>query len=101
MLHVVTYTYGIVTQTPDQKRVAKDDGSWEIRYRWDADNIAQETDDLGAVVADYTLQPEAQGDLISQYREMESSFYHYDGRTNTARLTDSAEVVTNEYVQPV
>ncbi len=29
---------------------------------------------------------------------MESSFYHYDGRTNTARLTDSAEVVTNEYV---
>ncbi len=95
---MVTYTYGIVTQTPAQKRVAKDDGSWEIRYRWDADNIAQETDDLGAVVADYTLQPEAQGDLISQYREMESSFYHYDGRTNTARLTDSAEVVTNEYV---
>ncbi|RCS44776.1 hypothetical protein DTL42_17845 [Bremerella cremea] len=56
---VVTYTYGIVTQKTDQKRVSKDDGAEEIRYRWGADNIAQETDDVGTVVADYTLQPEA------------------------------------------
>lgn len=34
--------------------------------------------------------------MVSQYREMESSFYHYDGRTNTARLTDSAEVGTRK-----
>lgn len=70
-------------------------GPEEIRYRWDADNIAQETDDVGTVLADYTLQPEAQGDLISQYRDMESSFYHFDGRTNTA-CRDLGERTFNE-----
>ncbi len=44
----------------------------EIRCLWDANNIAQETDDLGAVVADYTLQSKAQGNLISQYRKMDA-----------------------------
>jgi RHS repeat-associated protein len=48
--------------------------------------------------AAYTLEPEAHGNLVSQHRDLESSFYHYDAQGTTAALTDPSEVIAAEYV---
>src|SRR6476660_2235386 len=68
-------------------------------FLWDPieDNIVKEIDDSGAMVADYTTEPYLYGDLISQHRGGQSSFYHYDGQGSTTSLTDSAANVTDTY----
>ena len=69
------------------------------RYLWDPveDNIVKEFDDAGATVAIYTTEPYLYGDVISQRRGAQSSFYHYDGQGSTTSLTDSAGTISNNY----
>ena len=69
------------------------------RYLWDPveDNIVKELDDAGNTTANYTTEPYLYGDLISQRRAGQSSFYHYDGQGSTTSLTDSAANVTDTY----
>jgi RHS repeat-associated protein len=68
-------------------------------FLWDPveDNIVKEIDDSGTTIADYTTEPYLYGDLISQHRDGQSSFYHYDGQGSTTSLTDSAANVTDTY----
>ena len=68
-------------------------------FLWDPveDNIVKEIDDSGTTIADYTTEPYLYGDLVSQHRDGQSSFYHYDGQGSTTSLTDSAGNVTDTY----
>lgn len=66
-----------------------------IKYLWDKHNILQEYD--VTTEAQYNYQPQAYGNLISQYRSAEPSYYHYDGNFSTAALTDSTETESDSY----
>ena len=89
---VVTYAYN-----GDGLRVSLDDGVEVVRYVYDGNNLLQETDDTGVVTAEYTYQPGEYGLTISQHRDGDSSFHHFDGIHNTAGLTDGTGTVTDEY----
>ena len=93
---VTTYTYAPVTRKSDELRVQKETDAQVTNYLWDGENLLRETDDLGAVDAEYTLAPQPYGDLISQRRDAASSFYHYDALGSTRSLTDSSEVETGQ-----
>jgi RHS repeat-associated protein len=73
------------------------DGTDTTKYIFDGNNVLQETDDAGTVEADYTYVPGQYGRVISQHRDTESSFYHFDGIKNVRKLTDDSEVVSDEY----
>lgn len=68
-------------------------------FLWDPieDNIVKEIDDAGTTIADYTTEPYLYGDLISQHRDGQSNFYHYDGQGSTASLTDLVCNITDTY----
>ena len=50
--------------------------------------------------ADYTYDPQPApqpfGDLVSQHRDAESSFYQFDALGSSRALTDDDQVVTDE-----
>lgn len=91
---VTTYTYNAL-----QQRVGRDVDGDVTQFLWDGVNLRQESQ-AGVVEADYTLapQPEPQpyGDLVSQHRDTDSSFYHFDALGSTRVLTDAGETVTDE-----
>ncbi|MCA9090170.1 MAG: HNH endonuclease, partial [Planctomycetaceae bacterium] len=61
-------------------------------------NIIRELDETGLVEAEYTLNPQPYGDLVSQHQEAESTFYHFDALGSTRVLTDGNAVETDTYV---
>jgi len=69
------------------------------KYIWDplSDNVLMEKDENGATAAVNTYLPEQFGDQISQRRDGETSYYHYDGEGNTRALTDENGDVTDTY----
>ena len=71
----------------------------KTKYIWDpiSDNVLMEKDDNGDTQASYTYLPESHGDLISQHRSGETSFYHFDGQRSTRALTDGSENVIDTY----
>lgn len=70
------------------------------RYVWDPedDNIALEKDDAGDVTVVYTQEPGLYGNLISQRRAGQTSYYHFDALGSTRALTDENENVTDTYL---
>lgn len=62
-----------------------------VNYDWDEleDNIAEEYDDTGATVAEYTTEPNVFGNVLSQRREGQDSYYHYDGQGSALALTNA------------
>jgi RHS repeat-associated protein len=68
-----------------------------VNYDWDEleDNIVEEYDDAGATIADYTTEPDHFGNVISQHRGGQSSFFHYDGQGSTLAVTDEDQNVTD------
>ena len=70
-----------------------------VNYLWDEveDNVIAEYDDEGNTLARYTTEPYRYGDLISQNRNGEKSYYHFDGQGSTRALTDENENVTDTY----
>ncbi|MEX1098089.1 MAG: RHS repeat-associated core domain-containing protein [Planctomycetales bacterium] len=64
---------------------------WSSKY----DNIVAETDGADAVQAIYTQEPALYGNLISQRRGSDTSYYHFDGLGSTRALTDSSQQVTD------
>ena len=73
------------------------DGSDTTRYVYDGNNRLQETDDIGVTEVDFTYTPGGYGEVISQRRGSDSSFYHFDAIRNVRQLTDDSQVVTDEY----
>ena len=68
-------------------------------YFWDPveDNVIEEYDDKGDTIARYTTQPTLHGEVISQERNGQTSYYHYDGEGNTLALTNDAGDVTDTF----
>ena len=94
---VTTYAYALVRRDDTEQRVTKDDGTDVTRFVWDEDRVVAELDEFGAAAAEYTLEPAAFGNLLSQQRAAASSYYHYDALGSTRDLTDAAEVATDDY----
>jgi RHS repeat-associated protein len=69
-------------------------------YIWDVENdtCLMETDENGATKVVYSHEPTQFGGLISQRRDGETYYHHYDALGSTRQLTDSDENVTDEYV---
>jgi RHS repeat-associated protein len=81
----------------DGKRVEKDDSMGTTKYVWDFENVLLETDKNNVTQALYTLKPQDYGPLLSQLRGGISSFFLLDGMGSTDRLTNSAQMVTDQY----
>jgi RHS repeat-associated protein len=69
-------------------------------YIWDVENdtCLMETDENGATKVVYSHEPTQFGGLISQRRDGETYYHHYDALGSTRQLTDADENVTDEYV---
>ncbi|QDV52178.1 RHS repeat domain-containing protein [Gimesia fumaroli] len=98
---LVTYTYAPVNKKSDELRLSKETDLEFTSYMWDDQNIILEQDDVGTVDAEYTVMPQAYGNLISQTRDADSSFYHFDPLGSTRELTDASETVTDSYLYSV
>ena len=70
------------------------------KYIWDFrhDCCLMETDENDVTTAVYTNEPVLHGDLISQRRGDETSYYHFDALGSTERLTDESQTTTDTYV---
>jgi hypothetical protein len=62
-----------------------------------SDNILQERDEAGALVAEYTTEPELYGNVISQSRGGVESQFHYDAVGSTLAVTDASQHVTDSF----
>ena len=94
---VTTYVYAPTNRRGEELRLVKETDAGIINYIWDDQNIIQEVDGTNAIEAEYTLNPQAYGNLISQRRDGDSTFYHYDALGSTQSLTDQTGTVENEY----
>jgi len=67
-------------------------------YIWDEDNdsLLMETDDDGNPTAIYTNTPDPYGELVSQHRDGQTYFHHYDGEANTRQVTDENQNVVEQ-----
>lgn len=91
---VVTYIYDPTNQQ-DEYLVVKETEDGLMHYLWDNQNILQEYD--VTTTAQYNYAPQAYGDLISQKRDTERSYFHYDGNASTSALTDQGGTETDNY----
>tara|TARA_R110002095_G_scaffold97122_2_gene85028 strand:+ start:11493 stop:14312 length:2820 start_codon:yes stop_codon:yes gene_type:complete len=98
---LVTYTYAPVNRKSDELRLSKETDLEFTSYLWDDQNIILEQDEVGTVDAEYTVMPQAYGNLISQTRDADSSFYHFDPLGSTRELTDASETITDSYLYSV
>lgn len=92
-----TQTYAPATRNSDELRFSKETDTGITNFTWDNQNIIQEVDELNSVDAEYTLNPQPYGNLVSQRREAESTFYNYDALGSTESLTDESATKTDEY----
>jgi RHS repeat-associated protein len=82
-------------------RVAKETDGDTTKFLWDGQNIVREYDGTSLTTAEYTLapqpNPEPYGDLLSQHRDGDSSFYHFDALGSAQALTDGSQIVSDQY----
>jgi hypothetical protein len=73
----------------------------ETNFFWDplSDNILQERDETGEVMAEYATEPSLYGNVVSQSRGGVESQFHYDRQGSTLAVTDGEQDVsdTREY----
>jgi|GEM_PF-1303469 len=81
----------------DGLRVAEDHDGTVTLFLYDGNNRLQETDETGLVEAEFTYIPLPYAEVLSQHRDMESSFYLCDGIRNIRQLTDDTQAITDEY----
>jgi RHS repeat-associated protein len=89
---ITTYTYNA-----DGLRISQDDGVNVTMYVYDGNNMLLECDDVGVTEAEFTYVPATYAQVLSQHRDMDSSFYQFDGTMSVRQLTDNTETVTDEY----
>jgi len=94
---VTTQAYAPVTRNADELRFTKETENGITQFIWDNQNIIREVDEINTIEAEYTLNPQPYGDLVSQRREDESTFYNFDALGSTQSLTDETGTVGNEY----
>lgn len=71
----------------------------KTKFKWHPldDNVLIEKDENGQTTATYSHEPGLYGGLISQRRQSQSSFYHFDGQGSTRAITDASENVSDQY----
>ena len=86
----MSYTAGL---PPGQKREL---AMVAVNYLWNPinDNIIEEFDDAGNTIAEYTTEPDLYGNVVSQFRNGQTSYLLSDGQGNTTELTNDAGDVT-------
>ena len=94
---VTTNTFAPTNRKADELRIAKETADGVTHFVYDDQNIIQELDETLAVDAEYTLNPQPYGDLVSQHRDGESSFYNFDALGSTESITDGSGTKTDEY----
>ena len=94
---ITTQVYAPINRKADELRIIKETDAGITNFIWDDQNIIREVDELNSVDAEYTLNPQPYGNLVSQRREAESTFYNYDALGSTESLTDQAGTKTDEY----
>jgi|GEM_PF-4791646 len=94
---ITTNLYAPINRKADELRIIKETDAGIVNFLYDDQNIIQEIDDTSTIEAEYTLNPQPYGDLISQRRDDESTFYHFDALGSTQSLTDESATVDNEY----
>ncbi len=62
---LTTYTWAPVNRRGVELRISKETEDVLTNYLWDDQRLLMETDEVGAVEAEYTLQPMAYGPLVS------------------------------------
>ncbi len=69
------------------------------QYTWDpvTDSILEVTDGAGNILASYTNEPSAYGPMISEHRDGETRFHHFDALGSTRTLTDDSGTVTDTF----
>lgn len=69
-------------------------------YIWDEvnDTLLMEKDEAGNTIAEYTHEPGQFGPLISQHRNGQTRYHHFDGQGSTRQLTDANQDVTDAAV---
>jgi RHS repeat-associated protein len=82
----------------DGQRVQKIDSSGTTNFLWDAENIILETNASNVVQGVYTIEPIYYGNILSQYRNITSAYYLYDGLGSATQLADGAGTVIDNYV---
>ncbi len=88
----VTFTYNC-----DHWRVGREDAVQTVSYQWDKNNLLAELDDAGVVQVQYTNEPAEFGNLLSQVRDGDACYYHFDVQGTTIALTDPTAAVTDQY----
>ncbi len=82
----------------DGQRVQTQDSSGATKQVWDQQNILLETDGSNIIQVVYTLVPAVYGNMISQSRNGEDSFYLFDALGSTRQLTNGTGSVTDSYL---
>ncbi len=69
------------------------------QFIWDelSDNLLIELDNNGELLAEYTHQPNQFGELISEYQDTETNYFHFDGLGSTRQITDASQTVDHSY----
>jgi len=94
---ITTQVYAPVTRNSDELRLSKESDIGITNFIWDNQNIIREVDELNVTEAEYTLNPQPYGNLVSQRREDESTFYNFDALGSTESLTDAGATQTDQY----
>jgi RHS repeat-associated protein len=59
------------------------------------DNVVEEFDDAGNTKVDYTTEPDLYGSVVSQHRDGDSSFFHYDAQGSVIASSDDDQQVAS------
>ncbi|QDV48443.1 RHS repeat domain-containing protein [Gimesia fumaroli] len=66
-------------------------------YLWSLDSYLEEFDEFGQQIISYTNEPAAFGSLISQNKDNQSAYFHFDAQGSTHQLTDSSANITDTF----
>jgi RHS repeat-associated protein len=87
----VTFKYD-----PFGRRIYKSSSAGTSVYAYDGDNLVEETNSSGAVVARYT-QGEDIDELLAMLRNATTSYYHVDGLGSVTSLSNGAGALAQTY----
>jgi len=91
-------TVDVITYNGDGQRVQKQDLTNTTRLVWDAENVVIETDGANVIQALYTLEPTIYGNVLSQSRGGQDSYYLFDVLGSARQLVNAAGTVTDTYL---
>ena len=86
------------TMSPETRNACQhSEVEMQTNYLWDdvTGTCLAEYDEHGETTVEYTVNPQT-GELISERRDGEDIYHHYDGDGNTRQTTDSASNVLGE-----